>query len=101
LKDTTASLSSSDIIDIIRASYESGVRELEFQGLRVSFEEKPKPLEMVITAAPHTPESLERDLEENEFEVKQKMLDELMISDPLKYEELLTQGELERDGRYA
>jgi hypothetical protein len=96
LQSTTAKLATSDIIDIIKACASSGVREFSVGDLRLSFV---KPKQIIAPAPPHTTQKFEDDLLESEAALKDKYLEELMIKDPVKYEELLLQGELVSDDR--
>lgn len=90
------------ICAIIRACHEGGVTRLQIGDLKLSFTGKEKPEKL----CPPTPEEIklaqeyENDVfQENEKRIRTEELSQLRLSDPEAYEELVTRGELEDDGK--
>lgn len=109
------SLTSDQVCAIIRACGEAGVVRLSFDGLRLSFgrsANEPRtdlPLEVTpgpsdpylpveaLTASEHL--KIEKDtLESDELDVKERQVEELLLTDPLAAEELIIKGELTSNG---
>lgn len=111
------SLNSADVCAIIKACGEAGVTKLKFDGLDLSLGKppsEPRPQDQstdptgpastpipvaTLTESEHTKLSKEA-LEEAELIMRESQIEELKITDPAKYEELMVNGELEneRDG---
>lgn len=103
-------LSSDDVVRIIEASAKCGVGVLKFQDLMVSFGKQVEP-EVVLPGNPAnnsasmveapTEQQLQTQgqnaLEKSELELREEQLSELAITNPLEFERLINQGELEDD----
>lgn len=104
-------LSTEQVIQIMEASARCGVLILKFQGLYFQFGKKTEP----VPAPPggpteHAPKNLVAEmtnnqhqklaaaaLEQSELELREEQLEELKITNPVLYEELVNQGELDED----
>lgn len=112
------SLTAADICAIIKTCGEAGVVRLRFQDLRLSFDKPskdtrppapepfwvgPGPTELPLTVATMTaPEhdQIQNDgLVSDELAVREQQIEDLLITDPAKAEELIAQGELTPDER--
>lgn len=106
-------LSTDDVVRIIEASAHCGVLVLKFQGLMVSFGKQVEPASIVlpgdmaannhalpVVEAP-TDQQLQTQshaaLERDEMELREEQLAELAITNPLEFERMLNQGDLEDD----
>lgn len=103
-------LSTDDVIRIIESSAKCGVVVLKFQDLMVSFDKQVEP-EVVLPGGPAnnsasmveapTEQQLQtqdqRAFEKSEMELRDEQLAELAITNPLEFERLINQGELEDD----
>lgn len=103
-------LSSDDVVRIIEASAKCGVLVLKFQGLMVSFGKQVEP-EVVLPGDPannsaplvEAPTELQMKtqdkdaLEKSEMDLREEQLAELAITNPLEFERMINQGELEDD----
>lgn len=104
-------LSTEDACRIIETSAKTGVTELTFSGLHVKFgrltendvgltspfvQQAPRaPVSVnALTEEQHTKQATEA-LEMDELRLRQDQLAQALVEDPLKYEELLMQGELD------
>lgn len=93
-------LKSDEVCALIKACGESGVSSLKWGNLQVSFERSPKEPE-TPPAIPDTEISEEiaqsgtRRLEQEEFNTKEDELATMLIENPLEYERMLTNRELE------
>jgi len=114
------SLSVDDVCAIIRACGEAGVRRLSFDGLRLSLDKpsseprppNPNPWELgpgpeAPPPSPETPAALEHSeiqkdtLEADSLALRRAQIEDLLLEDPLRAEEMITNGELgenEREG---
>lgn len=106
-------LSTDDVLRIIEASAHCKVLVLKFQGLEIEFgkqvEPDPTPGSPRTSALPKTPppvaemtvkeikELAKEALEQGELEFREALVEELKIVNPVLYEELIRQGELEDD----
>ncbi len=83
-------LTSTDICEIIKTARQCGVKRLNFEGLDLSFEDKPN-------VALQNPIVINENLDDNESDEKMEVetldLDELAINDPVTYEKIV-HGEL-------
>lgn len=79
-------LTATEVIRIMQACRKTGVHDFSLGELKLSFGPKPEP-----TAADNPPDLVqnEEDLRERELELKQSQLDELRISDPYAYEQMI------------
>lgn len=103
-------LSMDDVVRIIEASAKCGVTVLKFRDLKVSFG-KPTEPEVVLPGDPanNSAAMVEAPTEQqlqtqgqnafakSELELREEQLAELAITNPLEFEKLLNQGELEDD----
>lgn len=96
-------LSADDVVKILAACKESGVSRLVFSGLNVTMTPDPR-TETIISQVPGLPsaetlqamaELSEKGSVQDELSAKDRTLDELLIEDPLAYERLLREKELE------
>jgi hypothetical protein len=98
----TEGLKSKDIIAIIKACGQSQVKEFSFGGLQLSFaakeEEVPQVIQFHSVDEPHKPHPDE--FKADEERIKTRQLEDMLLENPLMYEQLLAQGELE-DGQDA
>lgn len=112
------SLTASDVCAIIKACGESGVVSLRYESLRLSFEKSSKeprtpdpasfwsgpvgpvpPTLPVATLTASEHEQIQRDtLESDELDVREQQIEDLLLTEPLRAEELIIKGELESDG---
>lgn len=95
-------LSSQDICEIIKTCGESGVVDLEYGNLRISFQARNEPCQDELhyqSPGPVTaiPKVMEEDnlIRPDEMSVKEDELANMIIEDPLQYEALLANKELE------
>jgi hypothetical protein len=106
-------LDTDGICSIIEACSRAGVAELKFGSLHVSFLPKLEQAQRVVWESASAPSSSdaahsdaiqktndEERLMFDEKALREQQLDEMMITDPLAYEELIASGELE-DSRTA
>ena len=92
-------LQTADVLSIIGACKDSGVRELTFRGLHISLGKK---LQEVRSVAKKTEEikkkiqetAQKRSLEQDEFNLRDDEVADMMINDPVKYQNLVLSGEL-------
>lgn len=105
-------LSVAEICSIIKICGKSGVSEFKYEGLHAVFGEKPTPESKQEVTAIKTPELTSEQVEaEKQYildqEAEQKDLEtaELLLTDPEKFEDMLTNDELvqneETDGEDA
>lgn len=104
-----SSLSCNDVCRIIRESRQNGVHKLKFDGLEISFisiykDEKVTSTASEIVAQVSATEIAAIQEKENskalvqeELKLKQQYLDELILQDPYKLEELIARGDIEED----
>lgn len=98
-----------ELCAILKACVKFNVKVLEYQGLKVTFFDPVMDNNAVITRPPiRDPELLkskirqvdQETLDKQEFQVKEDMLDQMLIEDPASYERLLLEKDLEDgDGR--
>ena len=100
-----------DIARLIKACKENGVREVEVEGLKLIFggEEKPaekwdvpfheKPRETVVSAktSGKAVELAQAAARKENDAAKNQITDEMLLNDPLGYEQALAEGDLEDD----
>lgn len=103
-------MSTDDVVRIIETSAKCGVTVLKFRDLKVSFG-KPTEPETVLPGGPanNSAAMVEAPTEQqlktqdqnafakSELELREEQLAELAITNPLEFEKLLNQGELEDD----
>lgn len=83
-----------DVLKIIRTCKKQGISEFSLGELKLSF--GPKPVhEPVIPYNPSDPEREKELLADRELEIKQAMLDDLRLSDPYEYEQLICKDQEE------
>jgi hypothetical protein len=84
------------ICRILKVCHDSGVTELTFAGLKVKFHlDKIVTEEMVTPASPEVVRTFEAEaIAQAETKIRNDQLANLPLEDPLKFEELLAQGEL-------
>lgn len=90
-------LNPQDICRILQACAKTKVKEFKLGDFSVSFEEKPgiKPVESP-TLITGSAESVEQEsIARDEVDIRERQMAEMLIEDPLMYEKLLEQGELE------
>ena len=98
---TRNNFSSQGICEIIKACGESGVVDLEFRGLHISFQARKDDCQDCL----HTqssgqmtaiPKIIDEDslIQQDEMVIKELELEELKLQDPLQYETLLAEQEL-------
>lgn len=83
-------LTAKDIIKIIKAAKDSGIRKLTCGELQLNF----APEEEKIEAPQFTPDQIKNTFLDREKEIKQDLLETMMLEDPVGYEELINSGEL-------
>ena len=96
-------LNSDDVCSIIETSAKNGVSELQFGELLLKFGATHIPAQ---SQAPHEEEISEGKLKEEEVkylaqreqELKNDEMDQMLIENPSRFEELLEQGEFDVDG---
>lgn len=86
-------LAPKDLLEILNACARTGIRKLDWNGLKLEFD-APHLQEATMVPATEAPELAKRRHAHLEAEIRQQQLDELMAMDPEKYEELIAQGEL-------
>jgi len=97
------SINCKEVCAIIKICSESGVRELSFGGLKVSFGRHANEVLALDNtyAAPqaiHEAQAIEasqKAIEQEELSTKEEQLSQMMIEDPLEYEAMVARGELE------
>lgn len=97
LEDKPQVLDSAGICSIIKQCGESGVRELKFSNLDLSFGPAEPVIEengQRIPTAKEIAEVERKHIEEIEQDVKETDLDYMRLMDPARYEELISSGEL-------
>lgn len=105
--DTKTVFNVEQVCAIISKCAESGVTELKFGDLHVSFQPKSEQTTQAATwarPAHHSDTEISEELlrqtdkerlEQDERRFREEQLAEMMLTDPLAYEELLASGELE------
>jgi hypothetical protein len=95
-----------EISRILELGLKNGVSKLEYMELKVEYFARdslpqnsplasyPISVENGLTEEQHH-EQLKKVIEEEELRVREQQLEQLLITDPFKYEELVRQGELE------
>lgn len=103
-------LSTRQVLSILETSAKSGVHVLKFRDLHITFGQKPEPADLpdppkqpsahhpvaAMTEQQHTI-GQQLALEEQEFNARQAQLEELQLTNPSLYEQLVNNGELEED----
>ena len=89
-------LSVGEVCRIISTCRKLNVNEITFNDLYISFGDKTDS-KFKIAGPEKLAQETQADLIAGETEVRQRQLDEMLITDPVSYEKLLTQGEL-KDG---
>ena len=97
-------LSATDVCAIIKECGQSGVRELKFYGLNLSFGNLVAAQAIEPVIVPHETQkksdSQAREaIERRELELKDEFVQDLLVSDPQEYERLLRNEELVDDGQ--
>lgn len=98
-------LTALEVCSILKSCRELGVAELEFGALYVTFVPRPDKVEVFSTIPTLSAREIaetqaklaKKSLELDEMRLRDEQLGELVITDPLKYEELLRNGELSSD----
>lgn len=102
---TGTDLRPADVCRILEAGAKNGVRELNFAGLHVVFGQpvEPVPLDPVPPASAPIPSDMtesqhqqlaKESLAQDEFATREDQLNHMLITDPLRYEEMLRHGDL-------
>ena len=84
-----------EICALIKQCSESGVTEITFGELHISFASKAIEALPEQAIAGTEPEKIEQDLERKEIEDKEDLLAHMLVEDPVAYERLRLAGELE------
>lgn len=96
MASSAGTLNARDIIEIISACRKNGVGHFDFNGLTLRFLEMPP--EETKLFEPDDPEAVrarfEHDLKFNEAQTREEELENLRLSNPLEYEELIARQEL-------
>lgn len=83
------------ICRILKACHDSGVSEFSFEKLKVKFGPSQVTEEMVTPVAPHVAREFEAEaIAQAEMKIKEDQLANLPLEDPLRYEELIAEGDL-------
>lgn len=98
-----SSLSSADVCAILTSCREAGVSELEFGALRVTFGRPPRhetqePLQSLATEEEISANQVKmarESLELDELAVREQQIEELLLTDPAKAEQMIIDGQLE------
>ena len=105
------SLSTDEVCRILEAGAKSGVRELNYSGLHVVYGQPAvpetlspmapgsAPLPVDLTETQHNTLA-KASLEKEELQTREDQLAELLVTDPLRYEEMLQNGDLTDDERH-
>lgn len=91
-------LKASEVISIIKACKTANVTAFELDGLKLKFGQENDGGLGVTPCPDPSPSELADQITEIESRVQRDRLDELKLSDPLAYEELLHSNELEAPG---
>lgn len=75
-------MTTTEIIDVIKACKEAGVNKFEHAGLKLDFQG-------MALAGPADDATQKKLLAEREFRIKEEQLENLRLSDPLAYETLI------------
>lgn len=93
------SFSSKEICEIIEICAKSGVDTFDFLDLKIKFKNIYAPTIEPITILPQDAEKAKTQAREanivDNYKDKQQMLDQLLITDPVEYENLLRLGDLD------
>lgn len=96
----TTALLAAEICAIIEVCGKAGVRSLQYQGLRLNFGQIDKA--QAIEQVPITQEQIEKQAAQasalqtkDEFKAKDEFLADLQLTDPVKYEQMIRDDELE------
>lgn len=89
-------LTAKDVCDIIKQCGESGVVDLELGKLKLSFESKP-----IVPCSPQA-SFLEGQVESEALEeegdsVRERQISETIITDPISYEEMVLNGDIDAE----
>lgn len=88
-------LTAKDIIKIIKAAKDSGIRKLTCGELQLNFTQEEEKIECKVAIAPQfTHDQIKNNFLDREQEIKRDQLETMMIEDPVGYEELINSGEL-------
>jgi hypothetical protein len=96
-------LTAADACLIIETSAKAGVTELSFGDLQISFVPKfgqgeevvsPRMQQEPLTEKQHIKMTKEQ-IEAEELRMRQEQMEEMLLSDPLQFEEMLQRGELD------
>jgi len=90
---------SDDICAIIKECGKSGVREFNFNGLKISYGPATvapaiEPVRVPYEIQEQTDSQAREAIERREVQLKDELLDSLIVEDPEGYEQLLKDGEL-------
>lgn len=83
-------MTSTEIIEVIQACRNLGVRHFEGNGLKLEFGLPPEAAPQKVVGI-EDPAAAQRAIDEGELRVKQELLDNLKLEDPYEYEQLIAQ----------
>lgn len=103
MTNTTTSYSVEELAKLIEIAQKSGVEELTIEGFSVKLGKNQSLKNDVPKATPEILKAQAKIQEESQVESqllrKEEFMNELLLLDPVKYEELLLNGELDDDGK--
>lgn len=83
-----------DLCEIIKVAAKNGAIDLTLGEFSISFSGKPAP-NVLPGSRPITSEEEQEHLEENEYQLRSRELEEMRLADPEMYEDLIMRKELE------
>lgn len=83
-------MTTTDIIQVIKACKQSGVRQFEANGVKLEFGPEDAAKDKIVIGI-EDEQASERNIDEHEIRIKQEQLDALKIIDPFTYEQILAQ----------
>ena len=91
-------LTGNDIRDIIKICGDSGVSMFKYGKLEIRFGSSQSPAREIPESIPQFQEVEAAALLDGEAEIREGQLEEMIVSDPVQFEELMKQNELEDAG---